>query len=261
MPIRRPLVALPALLALAGAPSHGAAQSGAASVADTSPFRALPLATPNEYRTGSGRPGARYWQQRVDYRISATLDPVRDVLQGRETIHYKNNSPDTLSYLWFFLEQNLCKPTSITNILNQPPLVFLGSSFDFSCQGFNGGGNLESIRIAGVEPKHTAYGTTMRVDLPRPLAPGRAVDVDLAWHFSIPPMAGGRMGHDGADYEIAQWYPRLCVYDDVRGWNHEPYIGAGEFYLEYGDFDVALSVPATYLVAATGELQNPEQVL
>ena len=232
-----------------------------ATVADTSPFRPLALPTPNAYRTGAGRPGPRYWQQRVDYRISATLDPERNEVRGRETIHYVNRSPDVLRYLWFHVEQNICAPASVTNVLNQPPLVFLGSTFDFSCQGFRGGGTLESARVAGRAVTPTRYGTTMRIDLPTPLAAGASVDVELAWHFGVPAMGAGRMGHDGRLYEIAQWYPRVAVYDDVRGWNHEPYIGAGEFYLEYGSFDVTLTVPASYLVAATGVLRNPEQVL
>ncbi len=109
--------------------------------------------------------------------------------------------------------------------------------------------------------KRTRYGTTLRVDLATPLAPGTSIDLVADWHFKVPAMAGGRMGHDGLLYEMAQWYPRMAVYDDVRGWNHEPYIGAGEFYLEYGDFDVTLAVPAENLVAATGELQNSEATL
>jgi hypothetical protein len=231
------------------------------SVADSSPFRPLPLPTANEYRTGSGRPGPKYWQQRVDYRIRASLEPAQNELVGRETIHYVNNSPDALSYIWLFVEQNICAPASITNQLNQPPLVFLGSTFDFSCQGFNGGLTLESVRVLGRNVAHTVYGTTMRVDLPAPLRTGAFVDLDIAWRFKVPTAGGGRMGRDGALYEIAQWYPRVAVYDDVRGWNHEPYIGAGEFYLEYGSFDVSLTVPREYIVAATGELVNREQVL
>jgi hypothetical protein len=225
------------------------------------PFRPLILPTPNELRTGSGRPGTKYWQQQVNYKINATLDPAKNEVRGRETIHYINRSPDALPYLWMFVEQNLCAPNSITNTLNQPPLVFLGATFDFSCQGFNGGGHLVSLRTGGVDVRRTVYGTTMRVDLPKPLAPGAAIDIDAEWWFSVPPMGGGRMGHDGPLYEIAQWHPRMVVYDDVHGWNHEPYIGAGEFYLEYGNFDVSLTVPASYIVAATGELVNPEHVL
>jgi hypothetical protein len=230
-------------------------------VSDTSHFRALDLAAANEYRTGSGRPGPKYWQQRVDYRIAATLDEPKNEMRGRETIHYVNHSPESLPYLWLFVEQNLCEPNSITNQLNQPPLVFLGTSFDFSCQGFDSAPKLESLTIAGKEAKRTRYGTTLRVDLDKPLAPGMSVDLNAAWHFNVPAQGGGRMGHDGPLYEIAQWYPRVAVFDDVKGWNHEPYIGAGEFYLEYGDFDVTLTVPGADLVAATGELQNPEQVL
>ncbi|HEX2780891.1 MAG TPA: M1 family metallopeptidase [Gemmatimonadaceae bacterium] len=250
------------LLSFTLPPRHAAAQgAAAASVADSSPFRALELPAPNVYRTGSGRPGPRYWQQRVDYRIDASLDPERNEIRGRETIHYVNRSPEALPYLWLFVEQNICAPSSITNQLNQPPLVFLGSAFDFSCGGFAGGLTLDSVRAAGRDAEHTVYGTTMRIDLARPLAAGDSIDLRLAWRFDVPRSGSGRMGHDGALYEIAQWYARMAVYDDVRGWNHEPYIGAGEFYLEYGRFDVALTVPASYIVAATGELQNPQQVL
>jgi peptidase M1-like protein len=229
--------------------------------AGASVFRPLELPSPNEYRTGSGRPGPRYWQQRADYRIAATLDTARRQLRGRETIRYSNNSPDTLPYLWMYLDQNICSPTSVTEQLDQPPLMFLGSSFDFSCKRFNGGVTLERVTVARRPVRPTVYGTTMRIDLPRPLAPGGVLELELVWHFPVPDYGAGRMGRDGSLYEIAQWYPRLAVYDDVRGWNHEPYIGAGEFYLEYGSFDVSLTVPASYVVAATGTLRNPELVL
>jgi hypothetical protein len=239
----------------------GAGSLAAQSVADSSPFRPLALPAPNEYRAADGRPGPRYWQQRVDYTIRATLDTVRHGLQGRETVRYTNRSPASLPYLWFHVEQNICAPGSVTNQLDQPPLVFLGSVFDFSCKGFSGGVELEYVRSAGRLLAYTMRGTTMRVDLPRPLPPGGVVDIEIGWHFLIPPYGAGRMGRDGLLYEIAQWYPRVAVYDDVRGWNHEPYLGAGEFYLEYGSFDVALTVPASFIVAATGHLRNPLEVL
>ena len=226
-----------------------------------SSFRPLQLPTPNQQRTAAGRPGRGYWQQRVDYRITATLDTTKRELRGRETIRYVNNSPDVLPYLWMFLEQNICAPTSVTEQLDQPPLAFLGSSFDFSCKGFEGGVTLERVNIGSRILRPAVYGTTMRIDLPRPLAPGSTLELDLAWRFPVPDYGAGRMGRDGSLYEIAQWYPRMAVYDDVRGWNHEPYIGAGEFYLEYGSFDVSLTVPATYIVAATGRLRNPDAVL
>jgi Peptidase family M1 domain len=242
------------LTALAALPAAGQVSEG-------SPFRALSLPAPSQVRTGAGRPGSGYWQQRADYLIRATLDPATQALTGRETIHYTNHSPDPLPYLWLQVEQNICAPGSVTNLLDQPPLAFLGSSFDFSCKEFAGGLTLESLTSMGRPLVHTIYGTMMRVDLSRPLRPGLALDIDVTWRFTVPPYGAGRMGHDGELYELGQWYPRMAVYDDVKGWNHEPYIGAGEFYLEYGSFDVALTVPATYIVAATGVLQNPLQVL
>jgi hypothetical protein len=160
-----------------------------------------------------------------------------------------------------FVEQNICDPRGITEQLDQPPLVFLGSTFDFSCKGFNGGLTLERMSLEGRVLRPEVYGTIMRVDLPRPLGPGRSLDLAVSWHFTVPDYGAGRMGRDGSLYEIAQWYPRLAVYDDVRGWNHDPYIGAGEFYLEYGSFDVSITLPASFLVAATGTLRNPELVL
>jgi hypothetical protein len=221
----------------------------------------LPLPAPTPYRTGSGRPGPAYWQQRADYRISATLDTATHELRGRELIRYTNNSPDALPYIWMFLEQNICSPAGITEKLDQPPLRFLGSTFDFSCKGFRGGVTLEHVRTGGQEVRPAVHGTTMRIDLPRALAPGRTLALDIGWRFTVPPYGAGRMGRDGSLYQIAQWYPRLVVYDDVRGWNHEPYIGAGEFYLEYGSFDVSLTLPSNYTVAATGMLRNPETIL
>ncbi len=232
-----------------------------ASVADSSPFRPLPLPTPNPYRGADGRPGPAYWQQRADYTIVATLDPDRNTVTGRETIRYTNNAPVALPYLWMFLEQNICGAESVTNQLHQPPLVFQGSVFDFSCPGFTGGVTLTALRSGGHDVAHTVHGTTMRVDLPEPLAPGATIELQVEWQFPVPPYGAGRMGHDGALYEIAQWYPRMAVYDDVHGWNHEPYIGAGEFYLEYGAFDVSITLPASFVVAATGTLQNPGEVL
>ncbi|MEO8296142.1 MAG: M1 family metallopeptidase, partial [Gemmatimonadota bacterium] len=238
-----------------------ASQLPAQSVEDRSPFRALELPAANDMRTGAGRPGPRYWQQRADYRITATLDPGANELRGSETIHYTNNSPSALPYLWLQVEQNMCAPGSVTNQLDQPPLVFLGSSFDFSCQGFAGGLTLRRVIANGQELTPVIFGTMMRLDLASALPSNGTVDLDVTWSFKVPEFGGGRMGHDGTLYEFGQWYPRMAVYDDVRGWNHEPYIGAGEFYLEYGSFDVAITAPGAYLVSATGMLKNPEEVL
>src|SRR3954466_12034893 len=167
-------------LVLALSPLASLTSQSLAQVADSSPFRPLDLPSPNDVRTGSGRPGAKYWQQRVDYRISATLDSARNELRGRETIHYVNHSPDALPYLWLFLEQNLCAPNSITNTLNQPPLAFADVSFDFSCGGFRGGLTLDSATVGGAPARKTLYGTTLRIDLPTPLAPGASVDLGFA---------------------------------------------------------------------------------
>ena len=226
-----------------------------------SPFRPLELPAANRYRTGAGRPGPDYWQQRADYRIEATLDPAASELHGRETITYANRSPESLPYLWLFVEQNICARNSVTNQLDQPPLVFLSSSFDFSCKGFDGGLALGALRVGGRPARYAVYGTTLRIDLDQPLPAGASATIEAEWSFRVPPYGAGRMGHDGPLYEIAQWYPRMAVYDDIRGWNPEPYIGAGEFYLEYGSFDVSLTVPATYVVAATGTLRNSADVL
>jgi len=229
------------------------------SVADTSPFRALPLPVPNRARAASGVPGPLYWQQRADYVIRATLDTGTQTLTGSERIHYVNHSPDSLAFVWLQIEQNIFAQNSITYVLNQPPLTFAGGAvFDFTGKGFIGGITIDRFTAGGRALKRTEYGTMMRVELATPLAPGRAIDFDVAWHFPVPPYGGGRMGRIGSRlYEIGQWYPRMVVYDDVHGWNPLPYIGAGEFYLEYGDFDVTLTLPAGFIVAATGTVVNP----
>ncbi len=246
-----------ALLALALHSSFLAAQ--VPSVADTSPFRALGLPTPTRARSASGAPGPFYWQQRADYVIRATLDTGTQTITGSERIHYVNHSPDSLAFVWVQIEQNIFAENSITYILNQPPLHFAGGAvFDFTGKGFIGGITIDRFSSGGRALARTAYGTMMRVELPTPLAPEGAIDFDVAWHFPVPPYGGGRMGRVGSQlYEIAQWYPRMVVYDDVHGWNPLPYIGAGEFYLEYGDFDVTLTLPAGFLVAATGTVMNP----
>src|SRR5207244_951435 len=228
-------------------------------VSDTSPFRALPLPAPNRVRGASGAPGPDYWQQRADYVIRAALDTATQTIHGTERLHYVNHSPDTLAFVWVQIEQNIFAPNSITYALNQPPLHFVGGAvFDFTGKGFIGGLTIERFAAAGRELERTEYGTMMRVDLARRLPPRGAIDFDVAWHFPVPPYGGGRMGRISSRlYEIGQWYPRMAVYDDVHGWNPLPYIGAGECYLEYGDLDVTLTLPARVLGAATGTGANP----
>jgi len=229
---------------------------------DTSPFRSLPLPPPSRVRSASGAPGPDYWQQRADYLIHATLDTATQTIHGTERIHYVNHSPDPLAFVWVQIEQNIFAPNSITYVLNQPPLHFAGGAvFDFTGKGFIGGITIERFAAGGRQLKRTEYGTMMRVELSRPLAQRGAIDFDVAWRFPVPPYGGGRMGRIGSHlYEIGQWYPRMVVNDDVHGWNPLPYIGAGEFYLEYGDYDVTLTLPAGFVLAATGTVVNPARV-
>ena len=211
-------------------------------------------------RTLDGRPGPRYWQQYVSYRIDAELDPHTGRLQGEERITYHNRSPDTLGVVVFNLYQNLFRADALRN---EPVPI-------------TGGMTLERVAVGGAEarrigldadpppgrPTYHLDGTLMVVHLPRLLAPGDSVEFQLAWHFTVPPEDAPRTGQsDHAVYQVAQWYPQIAVYDDLRGWNADPYLGTGEFYLEYGDFEVALTVPEGWLVAATGTLENPDEVL
>src|SRR5216684_982421 len=235
-------------------------------VGDSSPFRRLPLPTPNELREGSGAPGPRYWQQRADYTIRASLDTATHVIAGAETIRYANNSPDTLRYVWLQVDQNIYKANSRGAALNPTDARFAG-------RGFEGGYSIDHIRAvrrigqaSGRIPLASAEnGTMLRVELDRPLAPGGRAELELAYRFEVPEHGSDRMGREqfpgGWLYEVAQWYPRLAVYDDVRGWNTEQYLGQGEFYLEYGDFDVSITVPRSFVVAATGTLTNAVEVL
>src|SRR5213593_1908994 len=235
-------------------------------VGDTSPFRRLALPAPNEVREGSGRPGPRYWQQRADYTIRATLDTATHTIAGSETLRYTNNSPDTLRYLWLQLEQNIYKANSRGAALNPTDARFAG-------RGFEGGYTIDyvrAVRRAGQAAGRISLatggnGTMLRVDLDRPLAPGGRAEVELAYRFEVPEHGSDRMGREpfpgGWLYEVAQWYPRVAVYDDVRGWNTEQYLGQGEFYLEYGDFDVSITVPRSFVVASTGTLTNAIEVL
>ena len=233
-------------------------------VADTSIFAPLVLPTPNPVRAGSGAPGFRYWQNRADYDIAATLDTTTRTLRGQLTLRYTNNSFDTLTYVWLQTEQNAFRANSLNSYIFPP-------NSRFGAQSFQGGDVIDHLdqilpgaakgppRRVKVQTRDNE--TMMRVDLAEPLAPGKTATLDIGWHFLIPQHGADRMGRDGALYELAQWYPRMAVYDDVRGWNTEPYLGQGEFYLDYGDYNLAITVPAGYIIAATGALQNAAEVL
>ncbi len=237
-------------------------QTGPPSVQESNQpmFAPLALAPANDLRTGAGIPGRAYWQQQADYDIQVSLDPAAHRVTGQETITYTNNSPDELDFLWVQLDQNLYAPNSRASVLN----VFGGRGLQLE-----GGYTLERVEIVKdgqrITPRYLVTDTRMKIDLDRPLAAqGGVLSVEIDWSFVVPER-GGRMGRletgDGWLYTIAQWNPRMAVYDDVDGWNTMPYLGSGEFYLEYGSFDVAITVPRAFIVVATGELQNPGDVL
>ncbi len=257
-------------------------------VADTGIFSPAPMPPPTLLRRADGAPGRDYWQQRVDYTIRVTLDTSAKRISGTETIRYTNNSPDTLRFVWMQLEQNLFRPGSTGSLL-------FASESRFGSAGFKGGFEIERVgqcvetaerRRSGTEtrrararrlaaqqssgppPPCPAAGlrtrvddTMMYMDLVRAIPPGGTTVFDLAYAFNVPEHGADRMGRDGSLYEIAQWYPRMAVYDDVHGWNTDQYLGQGEFYLEYGNIEYEVTLPAGYIVAGTGVLQNPADVL
>jgi len=244
-------------------------------VADTGVFSPLTLPPATEIRSATGAPGPRYWQQRADYTIKATLDTTAQRLTGSEVIRYTNNSPDTLRFVWMQVDQNLFRPGSVGSLL-------FGSEDRFGRPGPGDGVEIRSItqaappapapRPAGKKgvtaPKDKPVplqsrvdDTMMYVELATPLAPRASTLLEISYAFHVPEHGADRMGRDGSLYEIAQWYPRMAVYDDVRGWNTDQYLGQGEFYLEYGDIDYEITLPAGYIVAGTGTLQNPGEVL
>ena len=237
-----------------------AATRGHAQVTDSSPFRRLELPTPNAARSASGGPGPRYWQNRADYDLEATLDTATHGIRGHETIRYTNNSPDTLTFLWLQLDQDIFAANSINRSAPPPPLIFAGAPFDMAVKE-PGGFAIDTLIVEGQRVRRSRYDTMLRLDLERPLAPGASLQMTIAWRFTVPENGAARMGRDGQLYEIAQWYPRMAVYDDVHGWNTLPYIGSGEFYLEYGDITARITAPAGFTVAGTGELTNADAVL
>ncbi len=227
-------------------------------------FDATFLSSPGTaYRSGSGAPGPRYWQNEADYRIRATLDPADTTLSGTDEITYTNNSPDTLDYLWLQLGQNLYRKGSrgyVTAALRNPRYI---------TPGFDGGYDIRSVEIdlgGGWEAASDLItDTRMQIRLPRPLAPsGGRARIRIVYSYHVPPYRQRTGWYDtknGVVFDIAQWYPRMAVYDDVVGWNTLPYLGRGQFYLDYGDIDYDITVPWNYIVAGSGKLMNPDEVL
>jgi Aminopeptidase N len=210
---------------------------------------------PNRYRSSNGSPGPDYWQQRADYQISAALDTAAKSVSGSVAIQYTNNSPDTLRYVWLQLDQNLYRPGSEGSIL-------FAADSRWGVRGFKGGYELSRVTINAAPVTPVVTGTMMRLDLSAPLKPGGGViSIAMNYRFHVPDHGSDRMGRDGALYEIAEWFPRMAVYDDVRGWNTDQYLGQGEFYLEYGDIQYSITLPAGFTVAGSGTLENASEVL
>ena len=223
----------------------------------------------NDYRTGSGAPGPRYWQNRADYKINVTLDDQQQTISGEVEITYKNNAPEALPFLWLQLDQNAFADTSRAS--KTTPI----SGGRFGNQDFKGGVSITSVTVEQkgkfVPANYTITDTRMQVRLAEPVKANDeksnddVVKLKIAYSFKIPEYGSDRMGQlkrkDGIIFELAQWYPRMCVYDDIEGWNVLPYLGAGEFYLSYGDFEYAVTVPWDHIVVGSGELLNPSEVL
>lgn len=227
-------------------------------------FSPLTLPPPNSMRTGAGTPGPDYWQQQVNYAIDATLDTDANEVRGKAIVTYINNSPQQLDYIWLHLEQNLFRENSIGALSSEPDTRF-------GYRGHDGGLNVRYVRAvggsdAGKELKLAIYDTVGRLEIPHPVAAkGGKIEFEIAWSFKIPPFGADRMGtqkvEQGTIYEIAQWFPAACVFDDYYGWNTLPYLGQGEFYTNFGDYDIRLTVPRDHVVICTGSLQNEKDVL
>ncbi|HJW16389.1 MAG TPA: M1 family metallopeptidase [Flavisolibacter sp.] len=218
----------------------------------------------NEYRSSGGEPGPKYWQNRADYKINSTLDTAQHKVTGSVEITYTNNSPDNLNFLWLQMDQNIYKDDS------RGSATTTQTGGRWANANFTQGDVIKSIAVESDGKKYTPeYKTTdtrMQVWLQQPLkAAGSKTKITISYEFVIPEYGTDRMGRlntkNGWIYEVAQWFPRMAVYDDVQGWNTLPYLGAGEFYLEYGDIEYAITAPANLIIVGSGELQNEKEVL
>ena len=230
------------------------------------------LPTPNEYRTGSGAPGPKYWQQKADYAINVQLNDANQSIVGSGIVTYHNNSPDVLNYLWLQLDQNILSKENSLATTNVGALRDSVSAKAYARQvsDFEGGFKIKSVRDAnGKDLAFVINNTMMRVDLPQPLKSGDKISFSMEWSYNINDRSvfGQRSGleyfpEDGNYvYTIAQFFPRMCVYDDYAGWQNKQFLGTGEFALPFGDYKVKITVPADHIVASTGVLQNAQEVL
>lgn len=248
-----------ARLSLAAVALAGALGATAATFDPRETFAPFTYPQPvNAYRSGSGVPGPMFWQNRADYDLAATLDPVKNTMTGKATIHYTNNSPDALDVLWLQLDENRFTADARGN--------FTSGKAE---KRHTGGYRIASVTVEqggkDVAVNYVVSDTRMQVRLPEALAArGGKISLTIAYSYDLPGDFGGRTGFapskNGNIYEMAQWYPRMCVYDDLRGWDTAPYLNS-EFYLEYGDFNYAVTVPSDMIVAGSGELVNAEDVL
>jgi len=231
------------------------------------------LATPNMFRTASGAPGPAYYQQQADYKIDVELDDKNSKLSGSETITYTNNSPDTLDYLWVQLDQNQAAKNSLSPLAENQKTeeVFTPNKFanKFLKQPLERGFNIEYVKDSkGNALSYTINQTMMRIELPAAMKSGDKFTFSIKWWYNINNYRqdGGRSGYelfekDGNKlYVIAQFYPRMAVYNDVEGWQNMQFWGSGEFTLPFGNFDVNITVPADHVLNATGELMNRNEV-
>ncbi len=225
----------------------------------------------NEYRAADGQPGPKYWTNKASYKIAASLDDVKDEITGSVTITYTNNSPHPLSYIWLYLDENLYNLDSRGQA--KTPATRRSRYGDVNSQ-FEGGYKIQSVKLlSSSKGKNTEMkltnvisDTRMQIRLSSPLPPnGGSIQFKIDYSYLIPTYGSDRTGildtKNGKIYAIAQWYPRMCVYDDIEGWNTLPYLGAGEFYLDYGDYDYTVTAPANHIVVGSGELLNPQDVL
>lgn len=233
------------------------------------------LPTPNVYRTGSGAPGHLYWQQKVDYDIKVSLDEKDRTITGTQKVSYQNNSPDTLRYLWLQLDQNrFSKHSDSVAAMNQSKnsrnrMGYSTLEYLARTEMQDWGMNLTRVQANGNDLSYTISDTMLRIDLPKPLSSGDSFDFEIDWWFNIveAKIMGARGGYepyerDGNDiFFISQWFPRLAAYTDLQGWEHKQFIGTGEFTLEFGNYEVEITVPADHIVGSTGELQNAREVL
>ncbi|MCS7003916.1 MAG: M1 family metallopeptidase [Cytophagales bacterium] len=232
------------------------------------------LPTPNAYRTASGAPGHLYWQQRADYEIQVTLNEKENAIYGKQIITYYNNSPDELTYLWLQLDQNEREHHAHTyQAMPDKPVGDKITAYDLRYadrEYFDGGFKIEYVRSSeGKNLPYTVVNSMMRVDIPTSLKPKQSIKFSMSWKYNINDLnkLHGRSGYEyfpkdgNSVYAIAQFYPRMCVYDDVKGWNNRQYWGGSEFALSFGNFTVSITVPADHIVGATGTLQNASAVL